>query len=105
MSKTRSIDSNTIPPRRQDQPCPHTPPEYGEKVQYAKGADDSPLLSKADKKKLQQVTGLFLLYSIAVDSTMVTVLSAIAPEQATPTENTMKKCNFWIMQPRRKRQY
>ena len=30
------------PQRQQDQPYPHTPPEYGAKVQYAKGGDDPP---------------------------------------------------------------
>ena len=85
------------PPRRQDQPYSHTPPEYGAKVHYAKGANDSPLLSKADKKFMQQVTGVFLLNVRAVDSTMLTALNAIVSEQATPTETTMKKCkNIWI---------
>ena len=32
----------------------------------------------------------------AVDSTMLTALSAIASEQATPTENTMKKCKQFL---------
>ena len=41
---------------------------------------------------MQQVTGVFLFYARAVDSTMLTALSAIASKQATPTENTMKKC-------------
>ena len=41
---------------------------------------------------MQQVTGVFFFYARAVDSTMLTALSAIASEQATPTENTMKKC-------------
>ena len=80
------------PQRRPDQPYPHTPPEYGAKVQYEKGADDPPLLAKADKKFVQQVTGVFLFYARVVDSTMLTALSAIASEQVTPTENTMKKC-------------
>ena len=30
------------PQRQQDQPYPHTSPEYGAKVQDAKGADDPP---------------------------------------------------------------
>ena len=59
-----------------------------------KGADNFPLLSKADKKFVQQVTGVFLFYARAADSTMLTALSAIASEQAKPIENTMKKCIF-----------
>ena len=82
--------------RRQDQPYPHTPPEYGEKVQYEKGAYDSPLLAKEYKRFVQQVTGVFLFYARAVDCTMLTALSAKASEKATPTENTMKKCKQFL---------
>ena len=45
---------------------------------------------------MQQVTGIFLFYARGVDSTMLTALSAIASEQATPTENTMKKCKKFL---------
>ena len=79
-----------------NQPYPHTPPEYGTKLQYAKGADYSPLSSKADKQFMQQVTGVFLFYARAVNSTMLTALIAIASEQAEPTENTMKNCNQFL---------
>ena len=65
-------------------------------MKYAKGADDSPLLAKADKKFVQQVTGVFLFYARAVDSNMMTALSTISSEQATPTENTMKKCKQFL---------
>ena len=41
---------------------------------------------------MQQVTSVFLFYDRAVDTTILTALSPIASEQATPTENTMKKC-------------
>ena len=39
----------------------------------------------------QQVTGTFLYYARAVDSTMLVALSALASEQAIPTKKTMKK--------------
>ena len=55
-----------------------------------------PLLAKVDKKFVQQVTGVFLFYARAVDSRMLTALSAISSEQATPTENTMKKCKQFL---------
>ena len=45
---------------------------------------------------MQQVTGVFLFYSRAVDSMMLTALSTIASEQATPTENTIKKCKAFL---------
>ena len=60
------------------------------------GQTTPPLLANADKKFVQQVTGVFLFYSRAVDSTMLTALSSIAPEQSTPAENTMKKCKQFL---------
>jgi hypothetical protein len=38
-----------------------------------------------------QVTGTFVFYARAVDGTMLTALSALASEQANPTEHTMQK--------------
>lgn len=79
-----------------NQPYPDIPPKYGEKIQYAKPLDDSPLLSKTDKKFIQQVTGTFLFYARAVDSTMLTALSAIAAQQSRPIEKTMKLCKQFL---------
>jgi len=79
------------PTKRQDSPYPHTPPKYGAKQQYAEGPDDSPPLDKADKTFIQQVTGTFLFSGRAVDSPLLTPLSAIASQQGAPTENTMKR--------------
>ena len=79
------------PKKQQDQPYPHVIPNYGAKVQYAKAADGSPLLSKDGKTYVMQVTGTFLFYARAIDSTMLPALSAIASEQNVPTETTTKK--------------
>ena len=84
------------PTRPQDQPYPHVPPNYGAKVQYAKSADVSPPLTKEGKKYVMQVTGTFLFYARAVDSTMLPALSAIASEQNAPTENTMKRVRQFL---------
>ena len=43
-----------------------------------------------------QVTGTFLYYARAIDSTMVVALSALASEQASPTENNMKKVMIFL---------
>ena len=43
-----------------------------------------------------QVTGVFLYYARAVDGMMLPALSAITSEQASPTENTMKKCKQFL---------
>ena len=75
----------------QDQPHQHIIPVYGAKFQYSKKEDESPILNKEDKLLIQQVTGTFLYYARAVDSTILVALSAIAAQQAKPTENTMKK--------------
>ena len=59
------------PKRRQDSPCPWTPPKYGAKVQYTEGDDESPPLDKEKKRFIQQVTENFLFYGRAVDTTLL----------------------------------
>jgi hypothetical protein len=61
-------------------------------VQHAKEPDDAPPLDKAGKKFIQEVRGVFLFHARVVDATMLTPLSALASEQAAPTERTMQKC-------------
>ena len=43
-----------------------------------------------------QVTGTFLYYTRAVDITMLVALSALALEQASPTDNNMKKILLFL---------
>ena len=79
----------------------HVVPNYGAKVQYAADADTSRLATKEERKFIQQVVGTFLYYGRAVDGTILTALSAIASEQASPTVTTMRKAKkLWIMPPR-----
>jgi hypothetical protein len=85
-----------IPKILQHQPHKHTVPTYGAIVQYAKDDDATNLLSKEDKKYIQQVLGTFLYYGRAVDSTMLTVLSSIASNQAEPTEETMNNIKLFL---------
>jgi hypothetical protein len=75
-----------------DQPQSHVHKTYGAKVQHAKAPNDSPPVDKLGKKIIKEVTGVFLFLAEAVDSTMLTPLSAIASKQAAPTENTMQTC-------------
>ena len=84
------------PLKPQHQPYPRVKPVYGAKAQYSADDDDSPLLSKADKTFIQEVTGTFLYYARAVDSTMLAALGSIATQQANPTENTMKKIRQFL---------
>lgn len=79
------------PASPQNSPYPHTRPNYGAKIQYATDPDSSPELGKKEKKFIQQVTGTLLYYARAVDSTLLTALSAIASQQVKPTERTMEK--------------
>ena len=79
------------PTKPQHQPHPNQPIQYGAKTQRSQPEDTSPKLNKEKKKFIQEVTGVFLFYARAVDSTMLVALSALAAEQAAPTENTLKK--------------
>ena len=82
--------------KREDQPYVHVVPNYGAKVQYAADADTSRLATKDEKTFIQQVVGTFLYYGRAVDGTMLTALSAIASEQASPTVTTLKKAQKFM---------
>ena len=82
---------HTKPKRPQDQPHPHSPPNYGAKQQFTEAADDSELLDAKEKKFIQEVVGTLLYYSRAVDCTMLAALGSIATQQAKPTKNTMTK--------------
>ena len=73
----------------QRQPFPHTPIQYGAKKQYAKEQSNAPPVDKTEKKFIQQVCGKFLYYGRAVDSTLLTPISAIAAQSATPTTETL----------------
>ena len=82
--------------RLTDQPHKHAIPVYGRTIQYAKEEDTSEPLSKEKTKFIQQVTGTFLYYARAVDHTMLVALSAIAADQASPTENTLEKTLYFL---------
>ena len=43
-----------------------------------------------------QVTGTFLFYARAIDSTMLPALSAIASQQNAPTKNTLKRVKQFL---------
>jgi len=78
------------PMKIQNAPYPHVPPNYGAKTQYIEDEIESPPLSKEDTKYIQAVTGTLLYNARAVDPTILPALSAIATEQAKPTQTTMK---------------
>ena len=80
-------------PPRQPQYSPYEPKpiHYGKRSDNILVEPDSPLLGQADKKYIQQVVGSFLYYARAVDLTILLSLSAIAAEQANPTERTIQR--------------
>ena len=84
------------PSKPQHQPHPHLPIVYGAKTQTSQPEDTSPRLNKEKTKFVQEVTGVFLFYARAVDSTMLVALSAIAAEQGAPTENTLQKVHQFL---------
>ena len=83
--------NNPIPIRRQDSPFSHTPPHYGAKIQYTKEPDTTELLNEKGKTFIQRVSGTILYLVFAVDITLLTPLSAIAPQQSKPTTTTLKR--------------
>ena len=85
-----------MPKRPQHQPHKHIAPNYGAKVQYAPDEDETRPLEKEEKTFVQQVVGVFLYYGRAVDSTMLVALSAIASDQAAPTEATLNKTKQFL---------
>ncbi len=79
------------PKRKQNSPHKHVAPIYGARAQHVKPENPSRLLSKAEKKYIQAVTGTLLYYACAVDSTIITTLNAIATQQAAPTQDTLEE--------------
>ena len=69
------------PKLKQYQPYQYVIPNYGAKTQYAVSPAGTAVLDKDGKKFVQQVTGTFLYYARAMDSTMLETLSALASEQ------------------------
>ena len=68
------------PHKLQYQPYPQVNPTYGAKAKYATDADPSPLLTPAQKKFAQEVTGTFLYYALAIDTTILPELGTIATQ-------------------------
>ena len=90
LAKALQRFNHPTPAKQQNSPHPHITPNYGAKVQYSTADEDSPPLNKEDTKYIQAVAGTLLYYGRAVDNTILTSLSAVATEQAKPTQKTME---------------
>ncbi|KAG7366876.1 hypothetical protein IV203_029546 [Nitzschia inconspicua] len=81
--------THPTPPRPKHSPHTWLKPEYGAKVHFAPADDISPPLDAAGIKRIQDIVGVFLFYTCAVDSTMLPALGTISTQQAKPTTNTL----------------
>ena len=86
---------NIVPTQRHDSPYPYTEPKYGAKQQFAEYDQSAPVGEK-EQKYVQQVTGKFNWYARGVDGTMLTPISALTAQQATPTQATMKRVQQFL---------
>jgi hypothetical protein len=86
VAKTLTCFQHSPPVKSQDQPYPHAKPNYGAKTQHATAEDTTPPLNKAGKKFIQEVCGVFLFLARGVDGSLLPALSALASQQANPTE-------------------
>ncbi len=85
------------PVKSQDQPYPHAKPNYGAKMQHATAEDTTPpSLNKIGKKIIQEVCGVFLFLAHGVNGGLLPALSALASQQANPTEQTMELCKQFL---------
>ena len=78
--------------------APHkcSEPAYGQKIQYAKAADSSPLLDEKGKRRIQSIVGSCLYYGRAMDGTILTSLNDIGSQQALPTKDTKVEAD-WLL--------
>jgi hypothetical protein len=84
------------PSTSQHQRYLHVEPTYGTTCQYAETSNTSELLSKENKRYVQEVIGTFLYYARCVDSSMLPAFRTLTTQQATPTKNTMKKIKQFL---------
>jgi hypothetical protein len=79
------------------QHAPHrwSKPVYGSKVQYAK-TNSSPPLDKAGTRRVQEISGTYLYYGRALDSTILPALNEISNNQAQPTIITGEDCDHLL---------
>lgn len=77
--------------KKQNQPFPHMPIDYGAKKQYTTEASKALPVDAKTKKFNQKVCGKFSFYARAIDSTLLAPISAIALQATAPTEETLQQ--------------
>jgi hypothetical protein len=75
--------------RNTNSPAEYQQPKYGSQVQL-NTVDSTAELGPAERKRIQEVVGVFLFYARAVDPTMLCTINKIGSDQARPTEATQR---------------
>jgi hypothetical protein len=70
--------------------------KYGQDNQATDLIDTSPKLNETNKKRINQIVGSFFYYACAVNPTILMALSAIASQQALPTEDSRNRINQFL---------
>ena len=78
---------------RRNQDCPNQPAtiQYRAKSKILPCKDPGTQLDAKGEQYIRQVVGSLLYYACVVDLTILFALSAIAQEQANPTDKTMQR--------------
>ena len=94
----KALKKYNHPPPLKPQLAPHkwSQPAYGKKIQYATIPDQTNLLDKKDKQKIQSIVGTFLYYGRAVEPTVLTALNDLATYQAQPTNETLQRAHMLL---------
>ena len=95
VSKALAKFQHTPPKVPQHAPHLWQKPTYGQKVQLAT-TDETPLLGAKGTQCVQAISGTFLYYGRAVDSTILVALNKISNQQAKPTKLTAKACSMLL---------
>ena len=74
--------NHNLPKRPQHSPYPYTIPQYGSRIQYSTIQHDPAIcnLPPDELKRLQEILGVFRFYAMAIDSTFLTPISALATD-------------------------
>jgi len=90
-TSTQALSTHTNEEAKQTIP-PHRNQIWSQNTICQTGPYGSPI-SPTEKKIIQKVCGEFLFYGCAVDSTVLTPISAIALQSANPTKETLAYTN------------
>ena len=89
----KALHKFQFPAAKKPQYAPYAwiPPKYGQKVQYTLPSETLPVLDKKGTKQVQSITGPFQYYTNGIDTTMIVAVNELASQQASPTQETVKK--------------